>query len=68
MTDTNTTASAHDALKTAFDAYLAENVKYSTKGVKAAGTRARKALADLAKACKSRRVEIQSEKNAAVSK
>jgi len=70
MTDTNTTPAvgAHDALKAAFDAYLAENDKYSAKGVKAAGTRARKALADLAKACKARRVEIQNEKNAAAGK
>lgn len=56
---------AHDALKAAFDQYLAENEKYAVKGVKAAGTRARKALADLAKMCKARRVEIQAEKNAA---
>lgn len=56
---------AHEALKAAFDQYLSENEKYSVKGVKAAGTRARKALADLAKMCKARRVEIQAEKNAA---
>lgn len=59
------TTPAHTALLEAVNAYLAENDKYATKGVKAAGTRARKALGDLAKACKARRVEIQSEKNAA---
>lgn len=56
---------AHEALQEAMAAYLAENEKYSVKGVKAAGTRARKALADVAKLCKARRVEIQAEKNAA---
>ena len=60
-----TQQNTNDALKAAFDAYLGENEKYSVKGVKAAGTRARKALADLAKLCKARRTEIQNEKNAA---
>jgi len=64
MTD-ETTMNTHSALQEAFNNYLAENDKYSAKGVKAAGTRARKALGDLAKLCKARRVEIQAEKNAA---
>jgi len=59
-----TTKTHHDSLQEAFANYLAENEKYATKGVKAAGTRARKALADIAKLCKNRRVEIQAEKNA----
>lgn len=63
-----TTKTHHEALQEAFANYLAENEKYAAKGVKAAGTRARKALADITKICKNRRVEIQSEKNAAAGK
>lgn len=54
----------HEELKAAFEAYLAENDKFANKGVKAAGTRARKALQLLTKAAKARRVEIQASKNA----
>jgi len=54
----------HDVLVSAFNAYVAEHEKFANKGVKAAGTRARKALQDLTKAAKSRRVEIQEIKNA----
>jgi hypothetical protein len=42
---------------------LAENEKFE-KGNNAAGTRARKALAELGKAVKARRNEITAEKNA----
>ena len=56
--------SSHDTLKEQFDAYLAENEKFTEKGVKAASTRARKALQEIAKACKARRAEITEEKNA----
>ncbi len=55
---------SHDKLVQAFEAYQAENDKFVNKGVKAAGTRARKALAELSKLCKSRRIEIQEVKNA----
>ena len=44
-------------------AYNAENDKFN-KGNAAAGTRARKALAELAKAVKARRNEITAEKTA----
>jgi hypothetical protein len=44
-------------------AYEAENEKFE-KGNSAAGTRARKALAELAKAVKARRNEITAEKTA----
>jgi hypothetical protein len=54
----------HDALKTAFDAYLAENEKFTTKGVKASAARARKALQEMGKALKERRKEITAEKEA----
>ena len=46
-----------------FDAYLAENTKFEA-GNNAAGTRARKALAELGKAVKARRNEITETKNA----
>lgn len=55
--------SAHEDIKTQLAAYEAENDKF-TKGNAAAGTRARKALAELAKAVKSRRNEITAEKAA----
>ena len=56
--------SSHDTLKEQMEVYLAENEKFSEKGVKATSTRARKALQEIAKACKSRRAEITEEKNA----
>ena len=52
-----------DQLKEQFEAFLAEDAKF-TAGNGAAGTRARKALAELAKAVKARRNEITAEKNA----
>ncbi len=50
-------------LQQAFDAYMAENAKFES-GNSAAGTRARKALAEMGKAVKARRNEITAEKNA----
>jgi hypothetical protein len=50
-------------LQPLFDAYLAENTKFES-GNNAAGTRARKALAELGKAVKARRNEITETKNA----
>jgi len=52
-----------NTLQTLFDAYLAENEKFE-KGNSAAGTRARKALGELAKAIKLRRNGITETKNA----
>jgi hypothetical protein len=54
----------HDALKTAFETYLAENEKFTGKGVKASAARARKALQEMGKALKERRKEITAEKEA----
>lgn len=54
----------HDAIKTAFENYIAENDKFTTKGVKAAAARARKALQEMSKAIKERRKEITAEKEA----
>ncbi len=53
--------SAHNEINTHLEAYLTEHEKFE-KGNAAAGTRARKALAELAKAVKARRNEITAEK------
>jgi hypothetical protein len=55
--------SAHEDIKTHFDEYLMENEKFN-KGNSAAGTRARKALAEMSKSIKARRNEITAEKAA----
>ncbi len=52
----------HENLVNLFESYLAENAKFDEKGNKAAGTRARKALAEFTKAAKERRKEIQDAK------
>jgi len=57
MTTTN------EQLQAQFAEFLAEDAKF-TAGNSAAGTRARKALAEMSKAVKSRRNEITAEKNA----
>jgi hypothetical protein len=54
---------AHNDIKTQLAAYEAEHEKFE-KGNAAAGTRARKALGELAKAVKARRNEITAEKTA----
>lgn len=55
--------SAHNDINTHLEAYLAEHEKFE-KGNASAGTRARKALAEMAKAIKARRNEITAEKTA----
>jgi hypothetical protein len=52
-----------EQLKAAVEAFLVENTKFES-GNAAAGTRARKALAELGKLVKARRNEITAEKNA----
>lgn len=54
----------HETLVSLFETYVKENEKFTVKGNKAAGTRARKALAEFAKLAKERRKEIQDVKNA----
>jgi hypothetical protein len=54
----------HDSIMSTIQTYSEENAKFADKGVKAAGTRARKALAELGKLIKARRKEIQESKNA----
>jgi hypothetical protein len=55
--------SAHNEINAQLEAYLVEHEKFE-KGNSAAGTRARKALGELAKAVKARRNEITAEKAA----
>ena len=55
--------STTDQITDAVTQFVAEDSKF-TAGNSAAGTRARKALADLAKLVKQRRNEITAEKNA----
>ena len=52
----------HDNLISLFELYNKENEKF-IQGNKSAGTRARKALAEISKLCKDRRKEIQESKN-----
>jgi len=60
--------SNHEAIKTAFETYIAENEKFASKGVKASAARARKALQEMSKGIKERRKEITAEKEAMVAK
>lgn len=53
----------HDQIREQFEMYIAENAKFEDKGVKVAGTRARKALNELTKLARVRRKEIQDLKN-----
>jgi hypothetical protein len=52
-----------ESIKSAIATWEAEDAKF-TKGNSAAGTRARKALAEVSKLIKARRNEITTEKNA----
>jgi hypothetical protein len=54
----------HLQIKAQMETYLEESAKFEDNGVKAAATRARKALGELGKLSKSRRAEIQDKKNA----
>ena len=50
--------STHDEIVAQMEVYITENTKFTEKGVKASATRARKALAEIAKLAKVRRAEI----------
>ena len=65
---TEQTKSNHDIITEAFQTYLDENTRFSTKGVKASAARARKALGDIRKAAGERRKEIMAEKTAMTEK
>ena len=56
-------SATHETLVSLFETYVKDNEKFTVKGNKAAGTRARKALAEFAKLAKDRRKEIQAAKN-----
>lgn len=58
----------HEQIKTTFETYMAENAKFTDKGVKASAARARKALQEMSKAIKERRKEITAEKEALAAK
>jgi hypothetical protein len=53
----------HEQIVESFNTYVSEAESFDEKGVKVAGTRARKALGELTKLAKSRRAEIQDKKN-----
>lgn len=57
-------ATQHETIVAAYEAYIAENAKFTEKGVKAAAARARKSLQEISKAVKERRKEITAEKEA----
>ena len=42
----------HETIVAAYEAYISENEKFTTKGVKAAAARARKALQEMSKGIK----------------
>jgi len=58
------TMSHHNDLLEQFEEYTNNHDKFAEKGNKAAGTRARKALSEITKLCKSQRKAIQDVKNA----
>ena len=53
----------HEQILESFNSYILESESFEDKGVKVAGTRARKALGELTKLAKARRAEIQDKKN-----
>lgn len=58
----------HEQITQAFETYIAENKKFTEKGVKASAARARKALQEMTKAIRERRKEITAEKEALTAK
>jgi GTP cyclohydrolase I len=58
----------HEQIVAAYENYLAENAKFTDKGVKAAAARARKALQEMSKGIKERRKEITAEKEVLATK
>lgn len=54
----------HEIICNSFQTYIAENEKFTSKGIKASAARARKALQAMTKAIKERRKEITAEKEA----
>ena len=55
----------HALMLNQIEIYKIENERFTEKGIKSAGTKARKALAEIGKCVKLRRKEIQEAKNSA---
>ena len=53
----------HLKIKALFEEYHRESDNFEINGIKASATRARKALMEISKLCKTRRGEIQEAKN-----
>ena len=53
----------HDDILSAMETYTTESDNFELKNVKASAARARKALMELTKLAKARRLEIQEKKN-----
>ena len=53
----------HEQIVAQYEAYIAENQKFTERGIKASAARARKALGEMGKLAKERRKENQEEKN-----
>lgn len=53
----------HEQIVEQYENYLQEAASFDEKNVKAAATRARKALGEIGKLAKSRRAEIQERRN-----
>jgi len=53
----------HNAILEHIETYIKEHTAFEEKGIKAAATRARKALGEIGKLTKARRAEIQDKKN-----
>lgn len=53
----------HEQIVEQYENYLKEAASFDEKNVKAAATRARKALGEIGKLAKSRRAEIQERRN-----
>ena len=62
ITTIKTMSATKDQIAEAFTDWLENDTKFTEKGNKAAGTRARKALMELTKLAKARRAEITEEK------
>jgi N-glycosylase/DNA lyase len=52
----------HEQIVAAYETYLAENEKFTTKGVKAAAARARKALQEMSKVSRNAAKKSQQKK------
>jgi len=61
--ETNINSDIHKQILEQVEVYVKETEAFDVKGVKAAATRARKALGEIGKLTKSRRAEIQDKKN-----